>query len=65
MIFDADTNQPVPDDIQFEIGDELLLLNMPFDRDGRHATGVAVFDGYDTLSNGFRYPQWRLVYEGD
>lgn len=44
----------------FKEGDTLVLLKMPFDKDGRHATGEAVYEGIR-----FGIPQWRNLYEGD
>lgn len=50
----------VSDYYGFKEGDKLVLLKMPFDKDGRHATGEAVFEGCQ-----FGIPQWRTCYEGD
>ena len=52
----------VPDYKGFEEGDKLVLLHMPYDLDGRHATGEAVFEGIRDRDG---YPQWRNIYEGD
>lgn len=63
IIVDEDGN--IVSDAVFQMGDELVLLEMPFDKDGRHATGIADFAGYKILENGFWYPDWTPRYEGD
>lgn len=55
----------VTDDTVFGADDELVLLTMPFDKDGRHATGIAIFGGYARTESGFEYPNWSPQYEGD
>lgn len=56
-IVDGDGDE-VSDYYGFKEGDKLVLLHMPYDLDGHHATGEAVYEG---VYNGI--PQWRNLYE--
>ena len=38
-----ENGQPVEDDFRFAEGDVIHYERMPIDKDGRHATGVGVF----------------------
>lgn len=56
-IFHAGTGVEVEYETEFVDGDRLRLLETPFDKNGYHATGWAV---YDSL---YPYAPWRDEYE--